>query len=89
MSATALIERINGAESEVARAKLNRDKAYKAFASYVMQSMKRHGIKRRAIRDYMGWKEHTLGNVLNQGDRLTPAEMMKLALCLAIEGRSK
>lgn len=89
MSALGIIERIQQADREVDAAKLNRDEAYRAFATFVRQSMQRNGIKRQAIRERMGWKEHTLGNVLNQGDRLTPAEMVKLADVVTQEGRAR
>ena len=89
MSALGIIERIQQAEREVDAAKLNRDEAYRAFATFVRQSMKRNGIKRQAIRERMRWKEHTLGNVLNQGDRLTSPEMLKLADVTTVEGRAK
>jgi len=89
MSALGIIERIEQADREVDAARLNRDEAYRAFATFVRQSMKRNGVKRQTIRNYMGWKEHTLGNVLNQGDRLTSAEMVKLADVVTQEGRAK
>ena len=89
MIALGIIERIQQAEREVDGARLNRDEAYRAFVTFVRQSMKRNGVKRQAIRDHMGWKEHTLGNVLNQGDRLTSAEMVKLADVVTQEGRAR
>ncbi|CAB4165168.1 hypothetical protein UFOVP817_40 [uncultured Caudovirales phage] len=73
-----IIERIQLAEREVNAAKLNRDESYKAFATFVRQRMEKNGINGAIVCQRMGWKRHTLGNLLNQGDRLPESEMLRL-----------
>lgn len=82
MSALVIIERIQQADREVQSAKLNRDEAYRAFATFVRQRMEKNGLHGGIVCQRMGWKRHTLGNLLNQGDRLPEAEMLRLVDCL-------
>ena len=88
-----IIERIQQAEDVFKAAKLNRDEAYKAFATFVRQRMEKSGIHGGIVCQRMGWKRHTLGNLLNQGDRLPEAEMLRLVDALhpltAEEGRAR
>lgn len=88
-----IIERIQQAEDVFKAAKLNRDEAYKAFATFIRQRMEKSGIHGGIVCHRMGWKRHTLGNLLNQGDRLPEAEMLRLVDSLhpltAEEGRAR